>query len=742
MSTKDDTTSLENLTNEQSLVVHHNASLGTKDGEWTTVPAYAHGSGLSQTDPAVFLHAIRRHWMLGAVLGAICAVVLGVATWFLMPTNYTTSSLIEVAMKQETMVAQGKGAYSAPQEFEVYKNSQREWLRSPFVLAAALRQPEISSLGIVKREKDPIVWLQNALVVGFPGDAEIMQVTLTDHDKDEVTKLVRAVVEAYRNEIVETDENARRTRLAQLERAYTDRENEIRTKRAALKGLAEQLKTTDKETLSVQQQIAMQRYGEYRRQLTQAQFDLGKLTGDLRAAEAALKRIDENPVNDFELEEMIRTDPICKGHLEALTQLRQFVAQQDRAAAPGAGGKHVSRFNEQLASIQGEFDTRASELREAAKGMKRSEIQDKVLDLQVRVALQKAEEAKLTEEVQKQSAEVEEIGRTSVDIEVMRSDLKVLEGMLAEIGSERESLKVELRSAARIQVRQPASVPESYDNPNVKIAMSILAAAMGLILPICGIMLWDVRKQRINTPADVAKGLGVRVMGSIPVIPGRAIRRLNSPNAKNQQWNVRLMESVDGIAAKLLRNAAIDQARVVLITSAVSGEGKTTLATQIAMSLARSGRRTVLVDFDLRRPAIDKAFQLPLHPGVSEALCGENDILSLAQPTGTKNLSVVTAGRCDRHALQALSNGVDQRLFEQLRGEYEFVIVDGSPILPVADSRYVSQHVDSVVFSVFRDYSRAPKLAAAREILEAFGVHDIEAVVTSASEDGYGVVEK
>jgi polysaccharide biosynthesis transport protein len=742
MSTKDDTTSLENSTNEQSLVVHHNAPLGTKDGEWTTVPAYANGSGVSQTDPAVFLHAIRRHWMLGAVVGAICAVVLGLTTWFVTPTNYTASSLIQVAMQQEAMVSQSKIGYSLPQEFEVYKNSQREWLRSPFVLAAALRKPEISSLEIVKREKDPIVWLQDALVVGFPGEAEIMQVSLTDRDKDEVTKLVRAVVEAYLSEIVETDENKRRLRLAQLDRAYTDKENETRAKRTALKGMAEQLKTTDKETLNVQQQIAMQRYGEFRRQLSQAQSDLGKLTGDLRAAEAALKRVDENPVSDFELEDMIRTDPICKGHLEALTQLRQLSAQQERAAVPGTGSKHVNRFNEQLASIQGEFDARANELRETAKGMKRAEIQEKVLDLQVRVGLQTAEEARLKEDVRKEDEEIKEIGRSSVDIEMMRSELDGLEEMLGKIGAERESLKVELRSAARIQLRQPASVPDSYDSPHVKIALTILMAAMGLILPICGIMWWDVRKQRINTPEDVAKGLGVRVMGSIPVIPGRAIRRLNSPNAKNQQWNVRLTESIDGIAAKLLRNAAIDQARVVLITSAVSGEGKTTLATQIAMSLARSGRRTVLVDFDLRRPAIDKAFQLPLHPGVSEALCGENDILGLAQPTGTKNLSVVTAGRCDRHALQALSNGVDQRLFEQLRGEYEFVMVDGSPILPVADSRYVSQHVDSVVLSVFRDYSRAPKVTAACEMLEAFGVRDIEAVVTSASEDGYGVVEK
>jgi len=70
-----------------------------------------------------------------------------------------------------------------------------------------------------------------------------------------------------------------------------------------------------------------------------------------------------------------------------------------------------------------------------------------------------------------------------------------------------------------------------------------------------------------------------------------------------------------------------------------------------------------------------------------------------------------------------------------LRAEFEFVVVDAAPILPVADTRFVSQHVDAVILSVFRDVSRAPKIAAAREILEAFGVSTVEAVVTAPTDN-------
>ena len=168
------------------------------------------------------------------------------------------------------------------------------------------------------------------------------------------------------------------------------------------------------------------------------------------------------------------------------------------------------------------------------------------------------------------------------------------------------------------------------------------------------------------------------------------------------------------------------------------GEGKTTLATQLAMSLARHLRRTLLVDFDLRRPVLDGVFGLPLEPGLCDALRGKGDVGDLIRPTSAENLSLLTAGRWDRLALASLANGAAAGLFQQLRRQFDFVIIDSSPILPVADSRFVSQHADAVLLSVFRDVSEFPKIQAACEILDAFGVRDIEAVVTGGPSFAYG----
>ena len=109
------------------------------------------------------------------------------------------------------------------------------------------------------------------------------------------------------------------------------------------------------------------------------------------------------------------------------------------------------------------------------------------------------------------------------------------------------------------------------------------------------------------------------------------IRNLGSPSRRSQSWHIRLTESVDGITARVLHKAELGQCRVIMVSSAVGGEGKTTLATQLAMSLARTKRRVVLVDFDLRRPSFDEMFGVPLEPGVCEMLRHQNTVSELVR---------------------------------------------------------------------------------------------------------------
>ncbi len=713
-----------------------------RNGEWGNSSALMQPPvSAGNPEAMVFVHAFRRHWLMALGIGLLCAAIAGPAVWFGVGAKYVASSYLRVSM-QEKSIAFENGSQAVNKEaFEIYKSTQQQLVLSRFVLMAALRRPEVAKLACIQDEQDngdPVTWLAKRMSVTYPGKAEFMEVSLTRDDANACTTLVRAVVDAYMTEVVNAERDQKRQRLSELDRAYVEKETEIRSKREDLKKLAEQLGTSDTETLTLKQKLVLEELTLYRQEMAKNQFELRRFQGELAAQKAILKNLESVDIANAEVDLMVQSDPIARQLFIQLGWRKMDQVYTEGAVVEGAKSRYAERFQQDLKVMQEQFNARRTELVEAVRQKKRGEVQSEILRLEASISVLAEQSATLQGEVKRQQSEAEKFGSSTVDIEMMRADIKNLDQVLSGVATEREKLKVEIRSAPRVTLLQRAEKPEVAANDIARIAMTVIAMLAALCSPTGLVVLWDVRAKRINSSADVSKGLQLSVIGSVPLIPARVIRRLGSPSKRYQMWHVRLTESVDGIAARVLRKAEMEQCRVVMVSSAAGGEGKTTLSTQLALSLARAGRQTVLVDFDLRRPAFDEVFGLPLEPGVCEALRQQDAVDTLVHQNVTNNLAVVTAGRWDRVALASLSNGSAAALFKKLREEFDFVVVDTSPILPVADARFVSQHVDSVVLSVFRDVSEAPKIQAACEILAAFGVHSIEAVVTGPNDNLYG----
>jgi polysaccharide biosynthesis transport protein len=200
-------------------------------------------------------------------------------------------------------------------------------------------------------------------------------------------------------------------------------------------------------------------------------------------------------------------------------------------------------------------------------------------------------------------------------------------------------------------------------------------------------------------------------------------------------WTNELNEAIDAVRTLLLHAARSEGLRVVMVTSADSGEGKTTLASQLAASLARAWRRTLLVDGDLRNPASHKLFDLPGEPGFSEVLRGEIQVADAIRATALSRLWLLPGGTWDQHAQQALAQDELRTVFDQLKQQYDFIIVDSPPVLPVADSLLLGQHVNGVLFSILRDVSRAPAVYAAQQKLQPLGIQILGAVMVGATTD-------
>ncbi len=683
-----------------------------------------------------YLHALRRRWLIATFAAAVCGVAAAVGTWTAYMPKYTVASLLQVSSQEQRLVFETADRADAA-TFEIYKSTQAQLLRSRFVIHTALRQHEVAELPLIERHDDPVSWLADELRVDFPGNAEIMRVSLRGDHPQQLAAMVDAVVEAYMREVVEAERNRRRERLADLDRIHAETETEFRTRQSDLKSLAEQLGTGDPEALLLDQLMARQQLAALQSELVRLQLDLGHTEAELQTRRAALRKGRAAEVSETALDAFAVSDPVAQRMRGEVERLGQLVAATE-AVATEATRRFVTQSRHDLDAAKQRLAARRSELRKELLRRQRASAEAEAATLEKQIALISVQREQLAEEAKRQAAKSKDYGGSSVDIEMMRTEIGHLSGVLSTVAEERERLKVELRSGPRIRVVQRAEVPQATDDA-ARLRSSVMAGLMGVLLPILGITWWETRRQRINNSAEVSRGLGLAVLGAVPLIPARAVRRLHTHGRCPPYWRALLTRSVDAVAAVLLRKAQTDGTRVVLVSSAMAGEGKTTLASQLALSIARSQRRTVLVDFDVGRPALGSVFRLPPGPGVGELLRGEASVPEVTHRVAGSDLDVVLAGRWNRQAQARLTNGAAEALVAGLRAEYEFVIIDSSPILTGVDSRFIGQHVDGAILSVLRDVSQAPRVLASRDVLDAFGIPFLGTVVAGSSSEVYGL---
>src|SRR4029078_4685596 len=319
-------------------------------------------------------------------------------------------------------------------------------------------------------------------------------------------------------------------------------------------------------------------------------------------------------------------------------------------------------------------------------------------------------------------AELKKRNERSVDLETRAEDLKQLQLISNDMNSKLESLDIEKQIPAQIRQVQPAVVTKNINTPQ-HYAIAGLGVFPGFGLPCLGIAYLEFRNRKLNGPADIDEGLGIRVVGMLPSLSSRKALDPLHPIV------LQLTDSIDNVRTILMHASSAKRRQVVLVTSAATMEGRTTVASQLAASLARAGRRTLLIDADLRRPALHALFDAPLEDGLCEVLRAEVDVADVIRPTHAEGLWLLTAGYCDVDAIHALATEQMQPVFDKLRSEYDFIIIDGAPVLGMSDALIFGQYSDGAILSVRRDHSQMPKINHAAELLRGVGIRIIGAVV-------------
>ncbi|MEM7585195.1 MAG: polysaccharide biosynthesis tyrosine autokinase [Acidobacteriota bacterium] len=265
--------------------------------------------------------------------------------------------------------------------------------------------------------------------------------------------------------------------------------------------------------------------------------------------------------------------------------------------------------------------------------------------------------------------------------------------------------------SSNIRIADRAVVPRAASSPRKGRSM-VLALVLGLLLGTVAIFLAEMLDNTIKSTEEVVHQLGLPALGIIPslanqgsrggkLIPWRSkpsdVRSPVLASSGQDAMHGRAWEAYRSLRTSLLLSHSGKPPQVILVTSALPGEGKTTTVANTAMAMAQTGARTLVIDLDMRRPALSKTFGITTNGGMSAYLSGNSDLSSLIQRTTIPELYLLSAGPPAPNPPELLGSARMAKGLELAREYFTHVVIDSPPTLELSDALVLSRAVDGVI---------------------------------------------
>jgi polysaccharide biosynthesis transport protein len=254
-------------------------------------------------------------------------------------------------------------------------------------------------------------------------------------------------------------------------------------------------------------------------------------------------------------------------------------------------------------------------------------------------------------------------------------------------------------SAVEVTVVSPAVTPGAPSSPNVLLNLAagvVFGLGLGVLLAIGR----DVLDTRVRGAEDVAELTRIPVLGTLGIDTSRTRRVLMEAAPHSSQAEAFRQLRTNLQFAELGARSEGGQHRAVSVTSSLPAEGKSTVAVNLAVALAETGARVLLIDADLRRPTVARVLGLEGAVGLTTVLLGQAEVEDVTQVWGRSGLHVLSAGALPPNPTDLLGSMPMRRLLDRLRTRYDHVVLDSAPLLPVADSAVLAGLVDGTMLVV------------------------------------------
>jgi capsular exopolysaccharide synthesis family protein len=636
--------------------------------------------------------AWKARWLI--VLGMLLG---GLAAWaYLQRVTPRYTSVSRIMVEPRILSSE----YGATTQVGKWLPTQTELIRSNGVLSAALESPEVQELSTIRQAASPLGVVKSRLRVGVGQNDDLISVSLEIPSAEDAAVIVNAIVDAY---------------IANFAESYRTRTTKdlnvlLEKKRLADGVLEEQRNALDDfrrkhVALSVQvnnDNVINRRFAGLSEELNATELELLQAKARYNRA----MRMYESPQQRPYLMETAISQHSTSRTADLSNQVREVEQQLTvERSRWGDGYPRVRMLKESLDSMKSELAEQQAAVIEAYVDSLR---QDYEILTSKRDELQRAFEKQfdLATEVSGQVIELDSleaaVQRAAEDVSLLAEQIKRLE-LTEEVGG---------MSVSVIDVAAPSTLP-SYPSRERFLATGL---ALGGLLGFGLAFLRDLLEQRLRSLDEISRVMQLPIVGVIP-FQSRIESRSEAGRIVATQPRCTTSEAIRTLRTSVYLGLAAQSSRVFVVTSPAPGDGKSTVASNLAIAMAQVGQRVLLIDADMRKPTQHEIFAIEPTSGLASILTDRRPADEAIVRSEIERLDLLPCGRRPSNPAELLNDGYFASLLDELALRYDRIVIDSPPILPVADARALAAMADCTLLVLRAESSTRRMATSARDEL-------------------------
>lgn len=675
--------------------------------------------------PAFVLKSVRQWWLASVPIGLLLAAGAGAVVFLTFKPEYSAEALLQITY---SYIVSPVDRPPRPSELIA---TQRELMRTPMVLGPVLE--ETAKYEGIKDAEDQVRYLADHIQVNSLGETGLFTVSFTSTNPEQAADVVNRVVEEYLVFQRGRDESRWAVIIDKLKGEEKILFKQIDSQTKEILGLEKEALERDPFSSQVGDRQVVNRLplANISEKLIEVGYDSSRSAAELASLEEELRdekifvpaamvsdRVESHP-------EVLRIQAEIALHEEQIQEIEskfkqgsypvihgQLVAQRDR---------HETSLEEKRKELTAEVRAQMAEEMHLAKTDQIAELKAKLDSLADRKAYLDAENKRVLGELLDREG-------PALDLELARGELERTQAIYDRIRDRRTSIELELNAPENVTLMDDARPPK-IPLERIPYKQILMAAAAAFCLPFGLAVLWEYRVRRISDSQQLELQAELPVVGEVASFP---VHRGGSRSLTRSDRGLRLFEeSIDSLRTFLVLAQPMRDVQILAVTSATPREGKTCIASQLAVSIARcTGEKTLLIDGDMRKPDIHDIFGVELEPGLAQVLRQEVSLEEAVDTSWSENVHILSAGRLSTSPHQLLGNGALKVLLSEARRRYKHIVIDTPPVLSASEALILSSAADASLVCVMRNRSRIDQVTRSCQRLTEAGAKVVGSVLS------------